>query len=378
MRLIFITFLLFIPLLLISQESDSTAREEIFTQVEESASFPGGIEGFYQFLAKHLRYPRSAQRMGIEGRVFVQFVVEKDGSITNVKIVKGIGGGCDKEVLRIMEMMPNWVPATQKGEPVRQKMIQNILFKFRNSSIYDNGVINNLDSSNTPTNQTVDLGLLVIGVDNYYYYGAREPNQYEFAQPKNGIKEFINSYVLSLVNNPKYFPIPISTSLQFTVFEDGQLGNFMLGEEVNKNDTLLIETILHLGKWNPSSSGNQNTFKIELKSPDKIPDKKAQFPGGIKAFNDYLKTNLRFPVSAQRIYSDGHVIVEFYVEADGSISNPQVLQGIGEAYDEEALRLIKGMPRWMPQTKNGLPLRQRIEQRVIFEVNLKQKRIKDK
>lgn len=106
--------------------------DEIFTIVEESASFPGGITAFYGYLKKELKYPRQAQRMGIEGRVFVQFVVERDGTLTDIHVVKGIGAGCDEEAVRVLKESPKWKPGKQRGKPVRQKMIQNILFKFAN------------------------------------------------------------------------------------------------------------------------------------------------------------------------------------------------------------------------------------------------------
>ena len=106
--------------------------DEIFTIVEESATFPGGITAFYLYLKKELDYPRQAQRMGIEGRVFVQFVVERDGSLTDIHVVKGIGAGCDEEAVRVLKNSPKWKPGKQRGKPVRQKMIQNILFKFSN------------------------------------------------------------------------------------------------------------------------------------------------------------------------------------------------------------------------------------------------------
>jgi len=106
--------------------------DEIFTIVEEPAGFPGGLSAFYAFLKKEIKYPRQAQRMGIEGRVFVQFVVERDGRLTDIKVVKGIGAGCDEEAVRVLKASPKWKPGKQRGRAVRQKMIQNILFKFSN------------------------------------------------------------------------------------------------------------------------------------------------------------------------------------------------------------------------------------------------------
>ncbi len=104
--------------------------DEIFTIVEEPAGFPGGLSAFYQYLKKEIKYPRQAQRMGIEGRVFVQFIVERDGTLTDIKVVKGIGAGCDEEAVRVLQNSPKWKPGKQRGRAVRQKMIQNILFKF--------------------------------------------------------------------------------------------------------------------------------------------------------------------------------------------------------------------------------------------------------
>lgn len=102
----------------------------VFTRVEEPAAFPGGIQEWVNYLNQNLTYPVDAHRMGIQGRVFVQFIVEKDGSLSDIKVVKGIGAGCDEETVRVLKEGPNWNPGMQRGQPVRQKMIQNVLFKI--------------------------------------------------------------------------------------------------------------------------------------------------------------------------------------------------------------------------------------------------------
>lgn len=96
----------------------------------EPASFPGGLEAYGSFLSENLKYPKQARKMGIEGRVFVQFIVETDGSISNVEVVKGIGAGCDDEAVRVIKEFPKWNPAKKDGKLVQQKFIQNILFKL--------------------------------------------------------------------------------------------------------------------------------------------------------------------------------------------------------------------------------------------------------
>jgi periplasmic protein TonB len=104
--------------------------DRIFTIVEENASFPGGSKAYAKFLRKNLKYPNQARRMGIEGRVYVQFIIRKDGAITEVTAIKGIGGGCDEEAVRVIRNSPNWSPGKQRGRAVIQKMIIPISFKL--------------------------------------------------------------------------------------------------------------------------------------------------------------------------------------------------------------------------------------------------------
>lgn len=100
-------------------EEEVVPEEEIFQIVEEMPSPKGGMEALYTFLSENIRYPYLAMESGIQGRVYVTFVVEKDGSITDVKVVRGIGGGCDEEAVRVVKALPKWNPGKQRGRPVR-------------------------------------------------------------------------------------------------------------------------------------------------------------------------------------------------------------------------------------------------------------------
>ena len=114
----------------IFEELDEVA-DEIVVIAETMPSFEGGISEFYKFVGKHLKYPAQARRMGIEGKVYVHFVVSKNGSLSDIKVVKGIGAGCDEEVLRIINMSPKWNPGKQRGNPVRVRMMMPITFKLQ-------------------------------------------------------------------------------------------------------------------------------------------------------------------------------------------------------------------------------------------------------
>ena len=104
--------------------------DEIFTIVEDQPGFPGGMGAFYTYVQKNLKYPNQARRMGIEGKVFVQFVVDKQGNITEVSPIKGIGAGCDEEAARVIKSSPKWSPGKQRGKAVKVRMILPITFKL--------------------------------------------------------------------------------------------------------------------------------------------------------------------------------------------------------------------------------------------------------
>lgn len=102
----------------------------IFTVVEQNAEFPGGFEALNKFLNKNMRYPPTARRMGVDGKVFVQFVVDKEGKISDVQVIKGLSADCDKEAVRVIQMMPNWKPGKQNGRAVKSRFVLPVRFKI--------------------------------------------------------------------------------------------------------------------------------------------------------------------------------------------------------------------------------------------------------
>lgn len=102
-----------------------------FVRVEQMPEFKGGLRAMYGFINEIIDYPRQAKEIGISGRVFLTFVVERDGSITDVQIVRGIGGGCDEEAVRVIKAMPNWNPGKQRDQPVRVQFQMAIKFTLQ-------------------------------------------------------------------------------------------------------------------------------------------------------------------------------------------------------------------------------------------------------
>ena len=112
-------------------EEEEIVEAEIFKVVEEMPEFPGGAAKMMEFIQKNIKYPMMARESDIQGRVFVNFVVDPDGSITNVTVMRGIGGGCDEEALRVVQSMPNWKPGKQRGSAVRCSFTVPIIFKLQ-------------------------------------------------------------------------------------------------------------------------------------------------------------------------------------------------------------------------------------------------------
>ncbi|MEM1136620.1 MAG: energy transducer TonB [Bacteroidota bacterium] len=111
-------------------EEEEEKPEEIFMIVEDPAEPIGGYSAFYAFVGENLHYPRKALEVAVGGKVYVKFIVDKDGSLTNLEVVRGIGYGCDEEAIRVLSKAPKWKPGKQRGRNVKQQMIIPIVFKM--------------------------------------------------------------------------------------------------------------------------------------------------------------------------------------------------------------------------------------------------------
>jgi TonB family protein len=94
-------------------------EEPVFTVVEVMPKFKGGKEALYTYLGNNIKYPEDAKKEGIEGTVYVTYVIEKDGSVSHVKVLRGVHESLDKEAVRVIKEMPKWEPGKQRGKPVR-------------------------------------------------------------------------------------------------------------------------------------------------------------------------------------------------------------------------------------------------------------------
>ncbi len=115
----------FIPI-----EEPEEVVESIFIFAEEMPSFPGGDIALLEYIARHIKYPKQAQRMGVEGKVHLRFVINEQGSVSNIEVMRGIGAGCDEEAVRVLASLPKFNPGKQRGNPVKVQMQVPINFRL--------------------------------------------------------------------------------------------------------------------------------------------------------------------------------------------------------------------------------------------------------
>ena len=112
-------------------EEEEPEEEQIFQVVEKMPEFPGGMAECLKFLSKNIKYPTISQENGVQGRVIIQFVVNRDGSIVDPQVVRGVDPYLDKEALRVVSSMPKWKPGEQRGKPVRVKYTVPVTFRLQ-------------------------------------------------------------------------------------------------------------------------------------------------------------------------------------------------------------------------------------------------------
>lgn len=125
-----VTALMLIMIFFMNVQEGSAQTEEVLEEVDVMPVPAGGMQGLMTFMGENLKYPEQAREKGVEGVVVVSFVVQKDGSISNAEIIRGIGAGCDEEAMRVVKAFPNWTPGEKDGKKVNTKMNLPVKYKL--------------------------------------------------------------------------------------------------------------------------------------------------------------------------------------------------------------------------------------------------------
>lgn len=314
--------------------SDTT----VLVIADEMPEFPGGLEKLNKFLGQNLQYPENAQIRGIQGKVYVTFVVERDGSISNAKVAKSIDSELNAEAIRVVKLMPKWNPGKQNGELVRVSSTIPIIFVIKEDILLDDEDVL-LDS--TPYSMLDKMPEFPGGMENLKEFITQNIKKYEDAQ-----KQDINGTVY----------------VSFIIGTNGNISNIQIIKGVDSElDAEAIRIVKLMPKWKAGELRGKIVpvefilvlnFGIEKNEvfPDSTvyfwADEMPKFYGGSEKLFDFFYDNLFYPEMAQKQNIKGSVLISFIVETDGSISEVKVIKGAHPELDTEAVRFVTSMPKW--------------------------------
>jgi TonB family protein len=225
----------------LSALEDVPSNDTVFNIVDEMPVFPGGEQAMMKYIAENIKYPQEAKDKEIAGRVFLAFVVEKDGSVSNVEVKRGIGGGCDDEAVRVVKAMPKWKPGKQKGEPVRVSYMLPINFKLN-------------DDTTTKSVKKTEANKpdMKPNADGIYQIVEEMPR---FPGDDKALKEYLNN---NLSVPEKYKDMDVNAEyrvfVRFVVAEDGSVTNVELAKSNPSKQDLneeALRVVKAMPKWNP-------------------------------------------------------------------------------------------------------------------------------
>jgi len=369
----------------VKEAHKNQAKEKVYLYPETKAKFPGGETEKFKFTQQHINYPQIAREIGLSGDVYISFIVEKDGSLSNLKIIKGIGSGCDEEVLKLFGQMNNWEAALENKEKVRSEVVERIRFLIQDNkqierllfpdvkAEYNGGnialkeyFISHFDKlSKTHDYKNLNKVYFKFFVEkdgstsntsllNFPYKSETPDNKKHF----NQIKQLEKDFIAAFEKMPNWKPASadgenikseVVVAYDFSVYhsennfkdsndDSGEIANKEIGDEKQEKVYVYIEQI-------------------------------PEFPGGETALYKYIANNIVYPKEAQINNIQGTVYASFVVEKDGSISNIEILRGIGYGCDEEVIRVLSEMPDWTPGIQKGKAVRARYNIPVKFKLD---------
>ena len=196
------------------------AQDKVYTLVDEQPQFVGGKKAFSEYISKNLKYPNSALKMGIAGGVFVEFIVNKDGKISDMKIIRGIGGGCDEEAMRVIRNSPKWIPGKQRGRVVRVKMSIPIIFKIPEEPSHKTKKNEEGKEEDTPSNKKKFI------FTKYVLLNGEEINEEILKEKVNPLKDLAYMYaIMETQKASKYYGKKLNDKEGVTLVYDKEGGN---------------------------------------------------------------------------------------------------------------------------------------------------------
>ena len=344
-------------------------NDTIYNVVEVAPEFPGGMDKMAKYLSENISYPEEAKEKGISGRVFISFVIEKDGSVTEVKVMRSVDPIVDNEAVRVVKAMPKWKPGMQKGKPVRVSYVLPINFKL-DDNVKRNGLEETSwegtgkgtkDKVNYTMHMTMEIESATTG---YFVMNLTSEKKgkttVEFEDVGLPFTYTFDGNSMGSINPTNPDGSAMTEDAQppygFTLDEKGN----MIVNFYDMKEDIGVEKIV-FSKTSKSSGPVRMPVKSEKDKVYDTPETMPEYPGGMEAMIAYMQENITVPEKYKDMDTKAtyRVMVRFVVEADGSVTEVETVKPEPSKQDlnDEAIRVVKGMPKWKPGTMDGKPVR---------------------
>ena len=339
--------------------------DTIYTYTDNPPQYPGGNEAFKKFKAEKIKFPTGLIPLGIEGVVFVKFLVDKNGSVSDVEIIQGVSPSIDEEALRVARLMPSWLPGKDNGKPV--KFLYTTSFDF-------------LLTPSVPQVFDRDAPFVVVEEMPVFPGGDAALLKYIGENAKYPEKAKANKVEGKVI-------------VRFCVTDTGGVDRVTVLKSVDPElDNEAVRVVKTLPKFKPGKQGgkavnvwymvpitfglakpNEQTTALPPRppAPPSLPlgyDEAPKFQGGENALYKFINSRLVYPKVAKDNNISGKVTVRFLINTDGSVGEVTVLNGIDPELNAEAIRLIKLLPAWKPGKLAGTPVKVSYALPVVFKI----------
>ncbi len=379
---------------------EEVEEELIFDVAEEQPEFPGGMTALMDFLSENIKYPQISLDNGSHGRVIVRFTVNSDGSIQDVEVARSSGDiHLDNEAIRVVGMMPKWIPGRREGKPVRVRFALPVTFRLdvAQANVIDR-LITLIKNYTEKINATETIDELMKLPELFYNEMMEFAEMYkeEIVKIEDALTEEQSAAYDEILEQvymdfdeacedafaKAYAYIEACEDRFDAAFDDfdevcERYFNQSLGAEESEllqQSQEKIDTIAQdMNDWaEVEDLGDYILVEEEIEEDElfDVVEEQPEFPGGMKALMKFLSNNIKYPRISRDNGSQGRVIVRFTVHSDGSIQDAEVVKSSGDVYlDKEAVRLVEIMPAWKPGYQSGKPVRVKFTLPVNFRLD---------
>lgn len=361
-------------------QSAALKPDTVLAYADKMPEFPGGRDSMMRFIQSHIEIPDEATETGIDGRVYVQFIVNKQGKVLNPKVLKGIGKGCDEAALKLVNSFPLMSPAVKDGNIVDVYYTLPITFKVETDAPLT-------FIEKMPQFPGGQYQLMKFIRENIRYTDETKKMKFkdnlviQFLVTKNGkiekpsilksLGKQIDDEAIRLVSSfPDWIPgeqngHPVSVYYVLPI-------NFNY-----KQIKRISETNDSRGRADYQSDSTLMYAALSMMNIIRLNDIEASFPGGNDSLYSYLERNLEYPKDAEKDGISGNVQVKVGISPQGKVSKVEILKPLYPSLDAEAVRVLSRSPLWSPAKKNSQPVSSEYNLTIFFNSNGSKKDILD-